>query len=57
MKEFKIKITNKDESFSISYNADAENIQQAQAHADNQISQAKSTLTEKLTAKIKEVLK
>ncbi len=55
MKEFKIKITNKDESFAIIYKVDAENEQQAKLHADNQIRQAKSTLTGKLTAKIEEV--
>jgi len=55
MKEFKINITNKDESFSIIYKVDAENIQQAKLHADNQIKQAKSKRTGKLTAKIEEV--
>jgi hypothetical protein len=57
MKEFKIIISNKDESFQISYKVDAENEQQAQAHANNQIREVQSKLTGKLTAKIEEVKK
>jgi phenylacetate-coenzyme A ligase PaaK-like adenylate-forming protein len=57
MKEYKIKIINKEKDFEISYKVDAENEQQAQVNADNQIKQVQSKLTGKLTAKIEEELK
>jgi hypothetical protein len=57
MKEYKINISNKDKSFQISYKVDAENEQQAQANANNQIREVQSKLTGKLTAKIEEVVK
>jgi hypothetical protein len=57
MKEYKIKIINKEKDFEISYKVDAENEQQAQVNADNQIKQVQSKLTGKLTTKIEEVKK
>jgi hypothetical protein len=55
MKEFKIKISNKEQDFEISYKVDAENINEAKIFAQNIINEVQSKLTGKLTAKIEEV--